>query len=217
MSDGLPDQAQVVIIGGGVIGCSVAYHLTKLGWRDVVLLERDRLTCCTTWHAAGLLATLRATENMTELAKYTQDLYRGLEAETGQATGFMQVGTIQIATTDVRVEDMRRGCAIGPPFVFYEGPGSETRVSSKVCASTSTPPFCRASPEPGCRVPRRSGRSPATDTSNDRQSRHTSRLNAIAGVPADALARKPLAIGGPNLFTHRRMVSYDTSTPLSLP
>ena len=116
MADVLPNQARVVVIGGGIIGCSVAYHLTKLGWRDVVLLERDRLTCGTTWHAAGLLATLRATENMTKLAKYTQDLYRGLEAETGQATGFMQVGTIQIATTDARVDEMRRGCAMARCF-----------------------------------------------------------------------------------------------------
>ena len=84
----LPSAARVVIIGGGVIGCSVAYHLTKLGWQDVVLLERKQLTSGTTWHAAGLIAQLRATANMTKLAKYSQELYGQLEAETGVATGF---------------------------------------------------------------------------------------------------------------------------------
>ena len=70
----LPAKARVVIIGGGVIGCSVAYHLAKLGWKDIVLLERKQLTCGTTWHAAGLIAQLRATANMTKLAKYSQEL-----------------------------------------------------------------------------------------------------------------------------------------------
>ena len=82
-----PAQTQVVIIGGGVIGCSVAYHLTKLGGTDVGLLERKELTCGTTWHAAGLVGQLRATRNMTMLAQYTSELFAGLEAETGQATG----------------------------------------------------------------------------------------------------------------------------------
>ena len=90
----LPTHARIVIIGGGVIGCSVAYHLTQLGWRDVVLLERKQLTSGTTWHAAGLIAQLRASANMTKLAKYSQELYGNLEAETGVATGFKRVGSI---------------------------------------------------------------------------------------------------------------------------
>ena len=77
-------QARVVIIGGGIAGCSVAYHLVKLGWRDVVLLERRDISCGTTWHAAGLVGQLRATANLTRLAKYGADLYEQLEAETGQ-------------------------------------------------------------------------------------------------------------------------------------
>ena len=80
----LPSHANVVIVGGGVAGCSIAYHLTKIGITDVVLLERKQLTCGTTWHAAGLVGQLRATRNLTELAKYTAELYRSLEAETGQ-------------------------------------------------------------------------------------------------------------------------------------
>lgn len=94
----IPTHARVVIIGGGVIGCSVAYHLTKLGWTDVVLLERKQLTSGTTWHAAGLIAQLRATANMTKLAKYSQELYGNLEAETGVATGFKRVGSITAAS-----------------------------------------------------------------------------------------------------------------------
>jgi glycine cleavage system aminomethyltransferase T/glycine/D-amino acid oxidase-like deaminating enzyme len=105
----LPGQAQVIVIGGGVIGCSVAYHLTQLGWRDVLLLERKQLTSGTTWHAAGLLTTLRDTETQTRLAKYTQDLYRRLEAETGQATGLINCGSIQLAITASKAEEMRRG------------------------------------------------------------------------------------------------------------
>ena len=117
----LPAQAQVVIVGGGIVGCSIAYHLTKLGWKDVVLLERDQLTCGTTWHAAGLITTLRHTENQTRLAKYSQELYKSLEAETGQATGFMQIGSIQIASSKERLQEMRRGCAMAKCFgVEYE-------------------------------------------------------------------------------------------------
>src|SRR5882757_11240077 len=93
----LPSRARVVIVGGGVIGCSVAYHLTKMGWSDIVLLERKQLTCGTTWHAAGLVGQLRQSINMTQLARYTADLYRGLETETGQATGYRQCGSISLA------------------------------------------------------------------------------------------------------------------------
>src|SRR5580698_1568901 len=105
----LPSHARVVIIGGGIVGVSIAYHLTQLGWRDVVLLERAQLTAGTTWHAAGLLTTLRDTETQTRLAKYSQDLYRNLEAETGQATGLIGCGSIQLAMTRDKAEEMRRG------------------------------------------------------------------------------------------------------------
>ncbi len=112
----LPTSANVVIIGGGVAGCSIAYHLTKLGIRDVVLLERRQLTCGTTWHAAGLVGQLRATRNLTELAKYTADLYHSLEAETGQATGFRQNGSISVAKTHARFEELKRGVSMGRMF-----------------------------------------------------------------------------------------------------
>ena len=112
----LPQKARAVIIGGGVIGCSVAYHLTKLGWQDVVLLERKKLTSGTTWHAAGLVAQLRASSNMTKLAKYTQELIVGLEDETGVATGFRRVGSITVAKTADRLEEIRRQASMARAF-----------------------------------------------------------------------------------------------------
>src|SRR6185295_595148 len=108
MANPLPDSARVVVIGGGVIGCSVAYHLTKLGWRDVVLLEQGQLTCGTTWHAAGLVGQLRAHQNMTRLVQYSASLYQNLEAETGQATGWKQCGSILVARTAERVTLFKR-------------------------------------------------------------------------------------------------------------
>jgi 4-methylaminobutanoate oxidase (formaldehyde-forming) len=97
-----------VIIGGGVIGCSVAYHLTKLGWRDVVLLERTQLTAGTTWHAAGIVVAGFTTETTVNMAKYTRDLYERLGEETGQDTGFKAVGYLQIASNPDRVNSLRR-------------------------------------------------------------------------------------------------------------
>ncbi|MBM3529507.1 MAG: FAD-dependent oxidoreductase [Alphaproteobacteria bacterium] len=108
----LPDRARVVIVGGGVIGTSVAYHLAKLGWKDVLLLERDRITSGSTWHAAGLMVTFGSTsETSTELRKYTRDLYSHLEAETGQSTGFKPVGFIEVAADGDRLEEYRRVAA----------------------------------------------------------------------------------------------------------
>ena len=111
-----PSHARVVIIGGGVVGCSIAYHLTKLGWSDVVLMERKRLTSGTTWHAAGLIAQLRATANMTKLAKYSQELYGDLEAETGVATGFRRCGSITVALTEARKEELLRQTSMARAF-----------------------------------------------------------------------------------------------------
>ena len=112
----LPTHARVVIIGGGVIGCSVAYHLAKQGWKDIVLLERKQLTSGTTWHAAGLIAQLRATANMTKLAKYSQELYGNLEAETGVATGFKRCGSITVALSAERREEIFRSAAMARAF-----------------------------------------------------------------------------------------------------
>ncbi len=108
-TDDLPQRAQVVIIGGGVIGTSVAYHLAKLGWTDVVLLERHQLNSGTTWHAAGLIVSGgMTTDTLAWMAKYSRDLFAGLEAETGLSTGFRPVGYLQTGSTNERMHKLRR-------------------------------------------------------------------------------------------------------------
>ncbi|MEM8698297.1 MAG: FAD-dependent oxidoreductase [Pseudomonadota bacterium] len=113
---GVPTTARAVIIGGGVSGCSVAYHLAKLGWDEVVLLERKQLTSGTTWHAAGLIGQLRPNQNMTRLAKYSADLYVQLEAETGVATGMKQNGSLTVALTEARREEILRQAGLARAF-----------------------------------------------------------------------------------------------------
>ena len=112
----LPKQARAVIIGGGVVGTSVAYHLARQGWKDVVLLERKALTSGTTWHAAGLIGQLRASATLTRLAKYTADLYRDLEDETGIATGLREVGSITLALSEARRQEILRQAAMARAF-----------------------------------------------------------------------------------------------------
>lgn len=108
----LPQQARVVIIGGGIVGCSIAYHLAEMGWKDIVLLERDQITSGTTWHAAGLMVTFGSTsETSTEMRKYSKKLYQRLELETGHATGFSPVGFIEAAADADRLEEYRRVAA----------------------------------------------------------------------------------------------------------
>ena len=116
MAGPIPSHARVVIIGGGIVGCSVAYHLTKLGWRDVLVLERRQLSCGTTWHAAGLVGQLRSSHNLTRLASYGAVLYEQLEAETGQATGFRRSGSISVARTAERMIELKRGASMAKCF-----------------------------------------------------------------------------------------------------
>ncbi len=116
MSVNAPTEADIVIIGGGIVGVSVAYHLAKRGAKNVLLLEKGQLTCGTTWHAAGLVGQLRATQNLTRLAQYTAGLYAGLEAETGHATGFKQTGSLAVAQTAGRLEELKRGASMGRSF-----------------------------------------------------------------------------------------------------
>ena len=111
-----PSHAQVVIVGGGIAGASTAYHLTKLGITDVVLLEQGRLTCGTTWHAAGLVGQTRATRNATRMSQYGIELYSTLEAETGLATGWKQCGSLNVAKTPERLKLMKRQMARAQSF-----------------------------------------------------------------------------------------------------
>ncbi len=116
MTKDLPDSARVVIIGGGIAGASVAYHLTQLGWTDLVVLERRELTGGTTWHAAGLVTQLRASQTLIELARDAVDLYSTLEAETGQSTGFQQTGSVTVARTQARMDELRHIVSLGRVF-----------------------------------------------------------------------------------------------------
>ncbi|MFN3723635.1 MAG: FAD-dependent oxidoreductase [Paracoccaceae bacterium] len=126
----LPDRARAVVIGGGISGCSVAYHLAKAGWSEIVLLERKRLTSGTTWHAAGLIGQLRASANMTRLARYSAGLYVGLEAETGIATGMRQVGSISVALTADRMEELRRQATLARIFDVEVGEVSPAEIKA---------------------------------------------------------------------------------------
>ena len=112
MTSGLPDRAQVVVVGGGIVGCSVAYHLTKRGVSDVLLLEQGSLTSGTTWHAAGLVTQLKSSHSLTNLATYTTRLFESLEEETGQATGFRAPGSISVASDSERWEEMLRSASM---------------------------------------------------------------------------------------------------------
>ncbi|HXP73379.1 MAG TPA: FAD-dependent oxidoreductase [Stellaceae bacterium] len=116
MADNLPAQAEIVIVGGGIIGCSLAYHLTKLGRRDVLVLEQGRVTSGTTWHAAGLVGQMRPTRTMTRMSRYGIELYRTLEAETGQATGWKACGSVNVASTPERVVELKRTVARARSF-----------------------------------------------------------------------------------------------------
>ena len=104
----IPESAKVIVIGGGVIGCSIAYHLTKFGWKDVVLLERDQLTSGTTWHAAGLVSQLGPTAAVTKIRKYTLDLYKKLEKEIDHSAGLRLNGALSIAQNEGRWQELQR-------------------------------------------------------------------------------------------------------------
>jgi 4-methylaminobutanoate oxidase (formaldehyde-forming) len=129
----LPSSAQVVVIGGGIIGCSIAYHLAKRGVSDVLLLERQQLTCGTTWHAAGLVSMLWPTPYLTSLAKYTHELYASLEEETGQATGYRRIGSLSLARTPERLEELRRTSSMASVF------GVESEMIGNECLAELYP------------------------------------------------------------------------------
>lgn len=112
MENSLPARAQVVVVGGGIVGCSIAYHLTRRGVSDVVVLEQGQLTCGTTWHAAGLVSQLKSSHSLTRLATYTAELFADLEVETGQATGFRTPGSISVASDPERWEELLRGASM---------------------------------------------------------------------------------------------------------
>src|SRR5207302_9969490 len=112
----MTQHARAVIVGGGIAGCSVAYHLAKLGWRDVLLLEQGELAGGTTWHAAGMVGRLRTSSAMARINDASAKLYAGLEAETGHATGWKQCGSLLVARTEERMVQFRRTAAMSGYF-----------------------------------------------------------------------------------------------------
>ena len=114
----LPDRCQVVVIGGGVIGCSIAYHLAQRGVTDVVVVERRSLTHGSTWHAAGLVGQLRSSSNLTQLMRRSVQTYQTLEQDTGYATGWHGVGSLRLASSPARWEELRRMATTGRSFGF---------------------------------------------------------------------------------------------------
>src|SRR5215475_10086031 len=115
-SRSLPSESKVVIVGGGVIGTSVTYHLTKLGWKDIVLLEQGQLGGGTSWHAAWLVGRLRTSNSMTRINKYTVELYSQLQQETGHPIGWKQVGSLIVAKSEDRMIQLRRTMAMAELF-----------------------------------------------------------------------------------------------------
>src|SRR6185312_3606356 len=112
----LPSSSRIVIVGGGIAGCSTAYHLARLGEKDVLLLEQGKLTCGTTWHAAGLVGQMRPNRSMTRMSQYGIELYSSLEQETGLATGWKQCGSVNVARTPERWIVFQRQAAMARSF-----------------------------------------------------------------------------------------------------
>jgi sarcosine dehydrogenase len=112
----MQDSAQVVIIGGGIVGCSTAYHLTKMGWKDVVIIDKGELTSGSTWHAAGLVGQLRSERNITRMLQYSVSLYEQLEEETGFATGWKKSGCLHLASTEERMYELKKGATTARSF-----------------------------------------------------------------------------------------------------
>src|SRR6266581_2737840 len=112
----VPSTARAVIIGGGVGGCSIAYHLTQLGWQDIVVLERAELTSGSTFHSAGLVGQLRTSVNLTRLIRYSTDLYRRLKAETGRDPEWHEVGSLRLASSPERMQELKRLVALSRSF-----------------------------------------------------------------------------------------------------
>ena len=143
MATALPTETKIVIVGGGVIGTSVAYHLTQLGWKDVVLLEQNALGGGTTWHAAGLIGRLRTTNSMTKINKYSAELYASLEKETGHSVGWKQVGSLIVARSKERIQQLSRSAAMaewfGVEVEMINPAASSIRALRKISALVASP------------------------------------------------------------------------------
>ena len=180
-----PKHAQIVIIGGGVAGASVAYHLAKLDQRDVVLLERHQLTSGTTWHAAGLIMQMRSTHALTDLARYNVELYASLEADTGQPTGFKQNGTLGVCRTRDRLFETKRVASIAKSF------GIEAHIISPAEAKRIYPAIDSALLEGAIFIPKDGQTSPVDTTMSLIAGAKQRGVRVLESTRADGLRRRP--------------------------
>ncbi|MBT5706176.1 MAG: FAD-binding oxidoreductase, partial [Verrucomicrobia bacterium] len=127
----IPERAEIVVLGGGIVGCSVAYHLTLLGRRDVVVLEQNELGSGTTWHAAGMVGRLRTSNSLTEINRYSAELYSTLEEVTGHSIGWKQVGSLIVGQTEDRMVQLRRTVAMARYFGIEAGMISASEAKEK--------------------------------------------------------------------------------------
>jgi glycine/D-amino acid oxidase-like deaminating enzyme len=201
----LPSQARIVIVGGGIAGCSTAYHLSLLGERDVLVLEQGELTCGTTWHAAGLVGQMRPNRNMTAMSKYGIELYATLEAETGLATGWKQCGSVNVARTPERMQtfasrsrwraasassasDQRRAKA-GEPFRCCAPTTSRARSGSRATARRTRRPDDVARARARATAACGSSRKREGDAVRTRDGRVAARTRRVDGDAARSPAR----------------------------
>ena len=130
----------MIIIGGGIVGCSIAYHLAHMGITDVLLLDQNQLPSGTTWHAAGLVGQLRASQNMTRLAQYTTELFQSLSVETGLETGYQRTGSFTLALDVERLEELKRQATMARAFGVQTSPGLGRLASELILNREAVPP-----------------------------------------------------------------------------
>ncbi len=183
----LPSHARAVIVGGGIMGCSLAYHLAREGWREVVLLERRKLTSGSTFHAAGLVGQLRTNANITQLLKHSVELYDRLEAETGQASGWKRNGGLRLACTADRMVELRRQAttarSFGLEMHLCRPPRPGTSGRRWTAPTWSAPPSCRPTARPTPRTsPRRLAKGARQQGAHDRRGLRGHRLPQRRGA-----------------------------------
>lgn len=220
-------SANVVIIGGGIVGCSIAYHLTELGVQDVVLLERKKLTSGTTWHAAGLVAQLRASQNMTRLARYSTELFAELAMQTGQETGYQQTGSMTLALHPERLEELKRQATmanafgvqcelIGENFVHEQWPGI---LTNDLCGGVYLPGDGQTNPVDTtlalARGARRGGAKIFEDTKVDRLTVEDDLASGVVLDDGTLIQAKQVVLAG-GMWSREFAGRHDISLPLQI-
>ena len=198
----LPDRAEVVIVGGGIVGCSIAYHLAKRGVTDVLLLEQGQLTGGTTWHAAGLVSQLKSSHSLTSIATYSTRLFEQLEAETGQATGYRVTGSISVADNPERWEEILRGLSMAKTV------GVEAYEISPAEALDHWPTLNMDDVVGAVYIPRDAQTSPVDTTLALAKGAKNRGVRIVEGVAVTSLHIENDRIGG--VFTEQGYIEADT-------